>query len=487
MKIFTGSSMSNLRYNAGSTSGRGIRTGLRSPRNMNRSSRVGVPGVLLVIGVLALLVGAEPAVSGVYAETGWTPPSADSLTSSYEVDGIKVIHRRVTANHVVAANLYLLGGSRQVTRENAGIEAMLMEVSSYGTKTSTRDNLLRRLARQGTSIDLGATVDWTVFGIRATTPTFDSTWAIFADRLINPLLESSAVELVRAQMLAGASQLRDDPDALLEYLADSVNFAGHPYAIPPGGSEYSLARITRAQLQEYHQSQIVKSRMLLVVVGNVERGKIEQLIRGSLGKLPAGNYKWSLPDSPASDTRATVFAQRPLPTNYILGYFHGPRADSPDYAALRIASAILSGQLFAEIRSRRNLTYAVDAPFVERAIASGGIYVTAVDPNLTLRLISEQIEALQQGDIDPEGLSKLVLQFLTEYFMNNETNAAQASFLARAELYAGDYRKAETFVDDLRAVRPADIRSVARKYMTNFRFAYIGDSTKVSREVFNRY
>ena len=42
-----------------------------------------------------------------------------TMTSSFDVGGVKVILRESDANNVVAANLYLLGGSRQVTPANA--------------------------------------------------------------------------------------------------------------------------------------------------------------------------------------------------------------------------------------------------------------------------------------------------------------------------------------------------------------------------------
>src|SRR5687768_10634306 len=59
---------------------------------------------------------------------GLARATADSGTTSYEVAGIRVIHRFVTANEVVAANVYLLGGTRQLTPSNAGIEQLLLEV-----------------------------------------------------------------------------------------------------------------------------------------------------------------------------------------------------------------------------------------------------------------------------------------------------------------------------------------------------------------------
>ena len=180
--------------------------------------------------------------------------------------------------------------------------------------------------------------------------------------------------------------------------------------------------------------------MLVVIVGNMSRAQVEKVITRTLAKLPTGTYRWTLPDSFRRERTGFAIESRPLPTNYILGYYLGPPAGSKDYQALRVAAAVLSGQLFAEIRSRRNLTYAVDAPFVERAIASGGLYVTTVSPDTTLALMRQQIMALQQGTIDREALERLVQQFITEYFLNNETNAEQANFLARAQLYRGDFR-----------------------------------------------
>jgi hypothetical protein len=131
-----------------------------------------------------------------------------------------------------------------------------------------------------------------------------------------------------------------------------------------------------------------------------------------------------------------------------------PAGGSKDYQRSAIAAAVLSGQLFAEIRSRRNLTYAVDAPFVERAIASGGLYVTTVSPDTTLALMRQQITALQQGTIDREALERLVQQFITEYFLNNETNARTGELPRARSLYRATFRVADLFVDELRDVTP---------------------------------
>jgi zinc protease len=411
----------------------------------------------------------------------------DTNTTSFDVGGVRVIHRRVTANEVVAANLYLLGGTRQLTPENAGIEVMLLSASERGTSKYSKDALRAKMAGLGSAIVIEPAPDWTAFGLRATVAGFDSTWTIFADRVMAPTLDSGEVELVRARLMSAVRQRRDTPDALLDYLADSVAFAGHPYALSPTGTERSVSAITVRDLRRYQAEQTVKSRMLLVVVGNVERSRVERLVRQTLARLPKGSYAWSPPPVPPPQKDGIVIEARSLPTNYILGYYNGPPATSPDYQALRIATAALGGRLFAEIRSRRNLSYAVNAPFVERAVSAGGLYVTTVAPDTTLKLMRQEILDLQNGSIDPDGLERLVQQFITEYFLDNETNSDQANFLARAQLYRGDYRAADRFVDELRRVTPSDVQRVARRYMRGVSFAYVGDPRRISPAVVERF
>ncbi|MBL0938970.1 MAG: insulinase family protein [Gemmatimonadaceae bacterium] len=413
------------------------------------------------------------------------PPSPaimgdDSLTMKFEVSGIPVILRQVTANNVVAANLYLMGGVRQLTPTTQGIELMLLEASERGTRKYPRDVLRTKMAQLGSAIGVSPGVDWTSVGLRATTTGLDSTWAIFADRIMAPRLDAADVDLLREQFVTAVGQRKDSPDALLDFLADSIAFAGHAYGLEPTGTEETLKQMSVADLRAYHTSQMVTSRMMLVVVGNVSRSKVERLVRETLGRLPRGTYAWSLPDPPMDLPAAYTVAQRQLPTNYLQGYFHGPKATSADYNALRLACAVLSGRLFGEVRQRRNLTYSVNAPFVERAFSLGGLYVTTTQPDEVLAIMQQQIRALQEGVITQDGLELLRQQFIVTYFLDNETNADQANMLARAELYQGDFRRASRFVQELRAVTPEDIQRAARTYMTRIRWAYVGDPKLVT-------
>ena len=407
------------------------------------------------------------------------PVREDTLTTTYSVGNLRVIHRRTNVSTVVM-NVYLLGGVRSAPPGLDGIENFLLQVSERGTQKYSRDVLRRAQARTGAEVVVEPREDWTMIGVRTTPETLDSSWSILADRVVHPRIDSVDVDFIREQLLGAIRQRQDSPDALLDYLSDSVAYAGNPYATSAVGTEESLSRITRADLLRFHREQFSTSRMLLVVIGNVDRATIERLVRTTLGTLPAGSYTWTLPDTMATSPGDAVIIRRALPTNYLQGYFQGPAANSPDAPALRVAAAVLSGRLFAEVRSKRNLTYAVSANYRDRALTSVGLYVTTTLPDSVLGIMAHEVRVLQNFEIQTEFLAPVIRQFITEYFLDNETSTAQADFLARALLYRGHVTAGDHFVSDLRAVTGADVRRVAQRYFRNAHWAYVGDPSRVT-------
>jgi len=74
-----------------------------------------------------------------------------------------------------------------------------------------------------------------------------------------------------------------------------------------------------------------------------------------------------------------------------------------------------------------------------------------------------------------------------DYYAENSSDASQADFLARAELYRGDYRKATQAMEDLRRVTLGEIRNAADRYFRDIHFAYVGDTNRVTRELFTKF
>jgi zinc protease len=414
------------------------------------------------------------------------PQAADTTTTSYEVAGVRVIHRPLAANELVAVNLYLLGGARQLGPGTAGVEAMLLRASEFGTERYPGREARLALARTGSRTVLAPQADWTLFGFRGVRDEFDATWDVFADRVMRPALDSAGVEVVRQRMLRAARRSRIHPDMEIRRVADSIAFQGHPYAFDPEGTEATVAGITTAVMREYHRSEFVRSRMLVVVVGNITRAQVEAAIERTFAQLPQGSYVWSLPPVWSGARSSFTVQDRQLPTDYILGYFAGPQSDSRDYAAFRVATRLLGGFAAWSIRNE-GLSYAAYSPFLERGASGGGIYVTTTRPDTTMRIFNATIAYLRENPLSRTMLRNYYDGFTTEYYTENESNAGQADFLARHELLHGDWRRAAQYLEDVRRVQGPHISRIARQYMKNIQYVFLGNSTRVPERELTKY
>jgi zinc protease len=437
----------------------------------------------IAIAIAAAVVPAGPGLAvAAAAGTLRNGPPPDTLTSTFTVAGVHVVQRLTPANDVVAVNLYLDGGVQQLSASTAGIEELALRTSVYG---STRyPGLASRTAfgRTGSQWVLQPETDWTMTGFRGVTEQFDSTWAVFADRIVHPTLDSESVALVRERMIREARLQSLDPERAAFLLADSLAFEGHPYSLSPAGTESSLSSLSAEIVRRYVSDELVTSRMLLVVVGNIPRARLETLITGTLGTLPPGAYRWTIPPDVPRRPSSLTFVPRRIHTNYIVGYFPGPPVTSKDYAAFRIATAILSSRLASAIRYSADLSYSAGAPYRDRAVASGGFYASTNSPMLVMALMRQQLDSMKKAQYDFFGLHQFETGYRSDYLIENETNESQAGLLGRAQLLEGDYRRASMELDILEHVSPLEVERATKTYMRDIQFVYVGDTTRVRRD-----
>ena len=408
------------------------------------------------------------------------------LVTEFEVNGLKVLVKRREGSQSVVTGLFLRGGARNVTAENAGVEAVMLDVATEASQKYPLAVMRRELARTGTGLSYGVNYDYSVLSLASTRRYFDRSWDIFVDSVLHPSFTPEDFERVKSRTLVALADNEDTPDSFLQELQSRVAYAGHPYLNHPRGTVASVTALTPDAVRKYHQQMLQTSRLLLVVVGDVDPQDIRRKAEAAFGKLPKGDYKTEpLPQLSFAGPTVAVTA-RPLPTNYVQGVFAAPPLTSGDIYPMRVASSILQSRVYTEVRVRRNLSYAPDAFLSSQGANTGGIYVTAVDANQAVRVMLEEIKRLQAQEISPEEIKATAQQFLTRYYQGQETNAAQAGELAQYELIGGGWRNSAVFLDRLRAVTPAEVKRVANTYMRNLQFVVIGDPRQIDKGIFTQ-
>ena len=407
-----------------------------------------------------------------------------ALVTEFDVNGLKVLVKRRASSPTISAGLFIRGGARNITAQNAGIENFMLEVATSGSKNFPREILRRELSKTGGSIDSAATNDYSVLSLASTKQNFDRSWNVFTDIALNPTFTGENIEQARQSIATGLREQETNTDNYLQILQDRIIYAKHPYSNDVSGTLETIAHFTAKDLSDYHRKVFQTSQLLLVVVGDVDVKDLQARVAAGLGKLPRGDYKEQpFPALDFSKPTLDVMA-RTLPTNYVQGVFNAPSLNSPDYAATRVAVAILASRIFDEVRTKRQLSYAPNAELDSFSANTGNIYVTAVDANQAVSVMLGEINNLKTLSINPEIISGIAEHFLTTYYLKQETNGAQAGELAKYELIGGGWRNTFKFLDDVRTVTPEEVKTVSQKYIKNLRFVVVGNPQAVNKEIF---
>lgn len=433
---------------------------------------------LVVRSAFAILIAVPTIAATQVADTALT----------YDVNGLAVIHQpRPASSSVFAAQLYLLGGARQVDARTAGIEPLLLMASEYGTQRYPGEAARRALAETGSAIYVATTKDWTSLQLVGLKTEFDSAWAVLADRVMQPALDSAAVHAARSRLVARATRKGSSPEARAWVVAESLAYRDHPYAIDPEGTVESLRALTIDDLRAYARSQLVASRMLLVIVGDIEPGRVRDAISRTLGTLPHGNYTWALPDPIRVEKAELVVVPQQSVTNYVVGVVAGPQRTEKEYLAFQRAMMLLSGWVSYQVREQNALSYAAYVSVLDRGAPAAAIYMSTTRADSAMRVVHRVLKSYEQEVSIPRYALRRNAEWLkTQYLYSTESAAAHAEMLARARLYDGDHRAAATFADAMMKLSFGELRSAVRKYFRNIQFAYVGDGSRITAAEFTK-
>lgn len=414
------------------------------------------------------------------------PPDADSSqVTEFEVNGIKVLVKRRPTSPAVAGALFIKGGSRNITAKDTGIENLMLSSAIEGGKRFPQQMVRRELSRTGSGIAGSAGQDYSVANFVTTLPNFNKVWDIFTDVTINPAFAAEDVERNRRSILTTLREAEGNPESVLEMTLDKLVYTGHPYSNEVYGTIPVIQALTVDDLKANHKKLMVTSRLLLVLVGNLDPEDVKAKVTASFGKLPRGDYKdTAYPAMDFSKPTIDIIPRAGLPANYIKGVFRGPGVGEPDYYAMRVAMAFLQGLVHQSLRGQRQLSYAPDAKLLGMQSNIGYVSADSSDVNEGARLMLQAINALQARVLPEDLVQEVAGNFLIEYYMSQETSSAQAGELALYELSGGGWRNYYKFLEGLQGVKAVQVNEAARKYMKNIRFVVIGGGTGIDKNIF---
>lgn len=414
------------------------------------------------------------------------PVTDGDVTVAY-VNGLKILVKRTPGAELAAMALHVRGGARNWSAADAGVERLALSVAaSGGTQKLDKDAFARQLAALGSDIHAEVRLDHAALRAKSLGSKWDETFALLAGTFVEPALPAAEIEVQRARQLADLRHEQENPDAQLGLLAHRALYAGHPFANRAVGTAETVEKLGAPALEAHLAKLRETSRLMFVTVGDVDPAHVIEKVRGALGQLARGNYEDKPFPAISFGSPNVAVTEKKLPTNYIEAAFPAPGWRDADQADAMVAMSLLRYRLFEEVRTKRNLSYAPGAGLSMGTTApTGYLYVTAVDPDKTIRVFHDEVRKLRAEPMSDKELAGTKSTYLTQYLMQNETVDGQAAMLGDAEILGGNWQLARTLPERIRAVTPAGVQAYAKKYLARMQVVVLGDPAKIDKTLFS--
>lgn len=418
--------------------------------------------------------------------TGWLFTSAQAQKPAYEtmVDGVKVIVQP-SGNEIVEVQTILKGGVQNYPADKSGIESLAFSaLTECGTKSMDKNSFKDKLDKVSAQVYGYTTKDYAVFRMNCIKGDFNIVWPLYTEALTQPRFDEKEFARVKQDAINNLKAQNSRPDAAINKYAEQVAFAGRDYAKDPSGTEASLQSFTAAATKAYYQSILTRSRMVVVVVADLDKAEIESKVKAMLDGIKPG-APFTLKKSSFRIYKNT-FTSTPkeLATNYVEGITSGPQPGTPDFNAFQVAMRIFYDRHFLDVRTNNGLSYAPGAYFSGGATSSARFVVSTTQPDAYIKVFDQLVERIKTGGFTEAEVKDMKTTYLTSFYYKQETNSAQAASIAANEVLHDNWRRSLTMVDDVKKLTTDDVNNAFRKYIGNVSWVYQGDTKKVNPILF---
>jgi zinc protease len=406
--------------------------------------------------------------------------------AAYEmnVKGVKVIVQP-SNNEIVEIQTIIKGGVQNYPATKQGIESLaITALTECGTLNDDKNSFKNKLDKVTAQVGGYSGMDFASFTMNCIKSDFNAVWPLYADALTKPAFDAKEFDRIKQDAINNLKAQASQPDYAIEKLAKQTAFAGKDYAKSPEGTEATVTRLTAAETKAYFKSILTRSRMFIVVVGEIDKDELTRKIESLLSDVPDGSsftLKSQLYTPQQSSFKAV---KKELATNYIQGISSAPLPGTSDFNAFNLAMRILYDRHFLEVRTKNGLSYAPQTYFDGGLSPTSNIVVSTTEPNKYISVFKNMINDTKQKGFTEEEVKNMKTTYLTGFYYRQETNSAQAASLAANEALHNNWRRALTLNEDLKKVTAADVSKAFNKYVANFTWVYQGDPAKANAEAF---
>lgn len=374
---------------------------------------------------------------------------------------------------------YKVGGKNEVPGIT-GASHFLEHMMFKGAKKFGKNTMDFIIEGSGGSTNAYTTNDQTVYYENLPTVELERILDIESDRMENLLLDTDDFNKERQVVLEERKmRYENSPKGQLYLEMMQTLYKGTPYGRSVIGDIPDLKSVSREQIFNYFKRFYAPNNATLVLVGDVELSKAEQVIKDKFGRIPSSpsveeaHKELKEADFVPKWTTDQVIARKgESPNPMFMIAFPTYKAGHPKGYALDVLSSIIGSGKSASLINQYILINKPVATSMYAAHQSleksgfffvGGELVRGVKLNAFRNDLLKNMKNYCSTEITARNIQKIKNNYLSDLYSGLDTNAGLASYLGERQLVFGDWRFYKTELDMYEKVTVDDVKAACRE------------------------
>lgn len=371
---------------------------------------------------------------------------------------------------VVSVAFAVRNGGINEKKEEKGISHFIEHMLYKGTPTRSAKKIADEIEKRGGELNGFTSEEITAYWCKMPSRHLNIALNVLSDMIKNPLFDKKELEKERLVIFEEIKMYHDTPRM---HAFDEIqkSLYNGPLKINLAGTFETMHSISREKMIKKFKQIYTPNNMILCVVGNADFNFLikfaEKNFGKEKGKVPF--TKFGLENCSRTEKRLGIDQAS------VVFAYHTPVAENEkSYAALILNSIMaggMSSRLFAEIREKRNLAYAVKGESdINKTFAYNLIYIGTMKENVekVKKLILEEFEKVSVI-LDEKELKQAKEQLIGNYYISMEDSQMQMVNLLASEIH-GNAEEFYDFEKKVSQVRLEDVKKLASNVKKDYSF-----------------
>ena len=445
--------------------------------------------VAFAFGAMLSAAGCASTAGSKLVDTGsFSMPSYDKITLA---NGLMVYLMPQREVPLITISATVKAGA--VNDTTAGVAYMTAQGLMLGANGKSKADIEQEVDFLGASLSASADKEGSYVSAEFMAKDLPKMLPLMQSVLMMPDFDATEFDKLKQREIAGLSQEKESPRAVISRYFNKLVFGAHPYGNATSGDSHSVEQLSVPQLRAFHQSYYQPQNTAISVVGDFDVNQMKASLEQAFGQWT--NYEKPVqPDLsqglPQLDESRVLLVNKgdAIETTFLIGGL-GIRYDNPDYVGLTVVNTILGGRFTSwlndELRVNAGLTYGARSGFTPYADA--GVFqistFTKVDTTKeAIDLALKTYARLWEKGIDQATLDSAKAYVKGQFPPKFETSGQLASLLSDMYLYGFDDKFINDFQAKVDGLTLAETQRLVATYFpqTNLQFVLVGNAEKIA-------